>query len=465
MKRRGAVQLSPAQAEAATQRYYYWLLLAIFIEYARPASYAAFLRIPFLYSVIPLLLLLMQSFAPGLRPLKEIFSDRMGKWMLAYLGMITFSMSYAIVTEFAFNTVKLVLGYGALFIMIARICTTPRRVMGVVGSLLLAHVFLLAMNPKVITEPEVRNYIIGATFLGDGNDFSLSLCVLFPCAIELGLMAKSFWVRILVWIGILIVLFAIVASQSRGATIGLVCVLGFLWLRSPRKMLSLFGILVAGMIMLLYAPPEYFQRMQTISHYQEEGSAIGRILAWKAGTNMALDNPLLGIGAGNFPVAYGTRYKPAEASNEWKTAHSSYFLVLGEMGFTGLILLLGLVIGNIRLNQRVRGIVLTRAGPEADPVAVKAAGRQLYMLTAAMLGFATAGAFLSAAYYPHVFILTGLLLAARANALQTAGLTMQRIYSGEFDKPVGRVRKQRGAPAATPQPSATLASSKDSPRP
>jgi hypothetical protein len=41
----------------------------------------------------------------------------------------------------------------------------------------------------------------------------------------------------------------------------------------------------------------------------------------------------------------------------------------------------------------------------------------LFMLSASMIGFAVAGAFLSAAYYPHVFVLTGLLCSARCIAL------------------------------------------------
>ena len=42
----------------------------------------------------------------------------------------------------------------------------------------------------------------------------------------------------------------------------------------------------------------------------EEGSAQGRILAWQAAGRMALDHPLMGVGSGHFPVAYGVKYRP-----------------------------------------------------------------------------------------------------------------------------------------------------------
>ena len=38
-------------------------------------------------------------------------------------------------------------------------------------------------------------------------------------------------------------------------------------------------------------------------------------------------------------------------------------------------------------------------------------------MSAGMIGFAVAGAFLSAAYYPHIFVLTALLYCARTIAL------------------------------------------------
>src|SRR5690606_24820523 len=104
-----------------------------------------------------------------------------------------------------------------------------------------------------------------------------------------------------------------------------------------------------------YAPPVYFERLSTITHYQNEGSAMGRITAWKAGTRMALDNPVTGVGAGHFAVSFGTRYRPPEAEGmPWLTAHSSYFLVLGELGLPGIIAFLILTWGNIRANGKMR---------------------------------------------------------------------------------------------------------------
>lgn len=425
----------PVDPERATRVYYYWLLLSIFIEYARPASYFAFLRVPFLYSVIPIVLFIVSSFATGLRPMREIFADPLAKWILVFLVLIGLGVTHAPVTLYPFNMFKLTLGYALMFVMIARIITTRERMRGLFVVLLLAHLFLLAMNPLAVLEPSVRHYIIGATFLGDGNDFALSLCILIPCIIEVAVAAKTRLERIAAWATVVLLLLAIVASQSRGATIGLAAVMLFLWVKSNRKALSMVLMVVVLAITLLYAPAEYFSRMGTIAHYQTEGSAMGRVNAWKAAVRMAVDNPVLGVGSGTFPQAYGTRYQPdGGPAGGWLTAHSSYFLVLGELGFPGIITFLILVIGNILRNLRVRKAVLAHTGSAMTPE-ISDAVRMLYLTSAAMLGFAAAGTFLSAAYYPHVFVLTGLLIAVRSNALATAGMRMEDVAASEKAKP------------------------------
>jgi putative inorganic carbon (hco3(-)) transporter len=416
--------LTPQEAELASRRYYYWLLLAFFFEYARPASFIPFLRIPFLYSLIPIGLLVAQHFAVGLRPYREIFADKSAKWPIVIITMIMLSILHADLARNAWGTFTLVLGFVLLFIMIARIVTTLARLRGVVAVLLLSHVFLLAMNPNVVLNPTLRQYILGASFLGDGNDFSLSLCILLPLTIELARSCTRFWPRLLSWAGVGLLLLAVIATQSRGGTLGVAGVAMFLWFYSPRKMIGFMGVILAGIVILAYAPPEYFNRIKTINSYQEDGSAQGRIEAWKSSINMALDNPVLGVGAGNFSTSFGSKYRtPGAANMPWLTAHSSYFLLLGELGFPGLFCILAIVIGNIVGNLRLRKQVLARAGPK--PAASSTESARVLLLTAgAVLGFGIPGAFLSAAYYPHIFVLSGLLVATRCLIAQREGIDL-----------------------------------------
>lgn len=422
-------------AEKQSDYLYWWLLLALFFEYARPGSYFPPLQILPLNSVIPLSLLVVTLFAKGLRPWNEIFRDRMAIWPAIFVLFIAVSLTWADVQTYAYNRFMLTLGYLFLIIMIARIVTTERRLRGVFFILIAAHLFLLAMNPKVITEPTVRHYIAGATFLGDGNDYGLSLCILFPFAIELALHSKTKFMRGLSWGLSLLLLIAIVGTQSRGASLGVATVFSYLWLQSTRKAATMAGIAFVALVVLLFAPDIYFERMSTATD-SSESSANSRIQAWMAGARMAADN-VLGVGAGNFPNNF-PKYRGPDAPVRWMTAHSMYFLVLGELGILGLLLLLKMLIGNVRQNTRLRRALLNPRDGLADESTVRDAGI-LYRLNASVIGFAMAGAFLSVAYYPHIFVLTGLLISARAIIAARGGIDLAALQS----KP-GRARKVRG---------------------
>ena len=388
---------------------YGWLLVALFVEYARPTNQLTWLEFPHFYSVIPMSLLVVSMFASGLRPMNEVFADRLAKWVMLLFGMIILSIPLADVKQSAFETATSVLGSIFFFILISRLVTSESRLRGIAVTLLVAHLYLLAVNIEVITVGDRSYYLTGGTFLGDGNDYSLSLCILFPLVVEAALNARTFLSRNLLWSGIVVVILAITATQSRGGTLGLAGVLIYLWLRSSKKMVGLVGIVMVAAIVLVYSPPGYFDRMSSMTNMEVDGSAQGRIDAWKAAIGMVAHNPVLGIGAGNFARRWGLN------------AHSTYFLALAELGLFGFACVLMLVFGNMRAHARLRMQILARAGPHPDADSLRVA-RMLNLMIAAALGFAIAGGFLSATYYPHMFVLSGLMISGRIIAASAVKL-------------------------------------------
>ncbi len=61
---------------------------------------------------------------------------------------------------------------------------------GVELTLIVSHLWLLVMNPEVGRSPTTRHYIVGATFLGDGNDYSMSPCILLGFQLNMALAAQ-----------------------------------------------------------------------------------------------------------------------------------------------------------------------------------------------------------------------------------------------------------------------------------
>lgn len=442
--------------EHRTQYIYRWLLVAIFFEYVRPGQFVPGIDALKLNTLIHLGLVGVVFFANGLRSFQQIFSDRSARWLSFLLFLVLLSVPVAEVTEYSFKVFKAVLGYYLMFLVVARVATSARRIRGVFAALIAAHLFIIAMTPDILLSTGERPYLKGGPFLGDGNDFSLSLCILIPMTVALAGEARRRAGRLLAWGVLAIIVLAIVGSQSRGATLGAVAVACFLWLLSNRKLAVLAVISVAAVAVALYASDAYFKRMSSIENYQTEGSAQGRIIAWKASLRMAADHPLLGVGTGHFPVAFGAKYMPRDLGPmPWLTAHSTYFLALGELGVPGFIAILAIIAGNISATLGERRRLLLAAAGRHDRQ-IRSLANLLYLLTASMVGFAVAGAFLSATYYPHLFILTGLMIASRALARATpaaaAGKDVAIMHQGRASRrsPGLRSRRPRAAGKGTP---------------
>ena len=340
----------------------------------------------------------------------QVLKQPTTRWILFFLFLLVVSVLTADVTLYSWTIFKFVLGYVFWYIMLVKLVTDLDRMKSVIFVLVLAHVLLLVLNPDVIMQPETRSYLRGAPFLGDGNDFSLSVCVLFPLCIWLLLTSDSKFRKIIYLVALCVLLLAIIGTQSRGGTLALAGLFGFLWWKGRRKLLGVVLITIVAFGTFTFAPPEYFQRMESITNYQEEGSAMGRIMAWKSGIRMAKKYPITGVGSGHFPVALGTEFRPPEFGDEnlpWLTAHSMYFLVIGELGLPGIMCLLAILIGNYRRLGRM--FERARQGSVSNSREFE----QLFlMLGGSLVAFCIGGAFLSVAYYPHIFLLSGLIVAA-----------------------------------------------------
>jgi putative inorganic carbon (hco3(-)) transporter len=400
---------------------YAGLLLFFVLDYIRPTSYFPQLMVLHLNSLVPLAVALGSFSDAGPAKNADVAGELSTKLFLVFLGMIAFAMLWADVTQYPYDTLTAVTGYVLIYWSIAKQVTTVKRLKGVFIVLIFVHAAVAALNPKMLTEPEVRHYVASGAFLGDGNDFALSVNVVIPMCLFMFFDAKKKLAKLLYGSSLLILVVCVVATQSRGGTIALGCVAFYYWLKSDRKMAMASVAVAAVVLVLIFAPPAYFQRMNTIN--TEEGSAQGRIQAWNAAIRMAVDNPILGVGAGHFPVKYGAQYSHGPGT-PWHTAHSIYFLTLGEYGVPGLILLITLFVSNFMANKRA-GAELRKIEPEKDTINT----RLLASMSATLLAFATGGAFLSAIYYPHMYVIAGLMVACR------------RI-----------VREQQPSPATAPRP-------------
>lgn len=374
---------------------YAGLILTFVLEYIRPADYFPALAAAKLNSVVPLTVFTFSLFSNTTVSHEEIWKSASTKWLTFFLVWIVLTM-LIFGGPFANTKFTLALGYFFIFYSVCKLVDTKKKFDFLILSLGIIHVVIVILNPKLITNPESRTYLDNATFLGDGNDFALSLCVVTPLLFYLVLDAKSKMFRIFLIVLAMVCVLAIIGTQSRGASLALAGILIYLWNKSRKKILGLFALSVLVVAALLFASPQYFLRMGSISSYQTEGSAQARINAWKRSIFLGgVQNPVFGVGVGNFPL-----------HNHGQTAHSIYFLALGDLGLPGIIFIISYLLGNIiRSRRRVKQI-------ESDDVLNVAYHRMFVHVVASLIGFTVAGAFLSALYYPHLFVVGALAFSA-----------------------------------------------------
>ena len=129
---------------------------------------------------------------------------------------------------------------------------------------------------------------------------------------------------------------SVLGSQSRGALLALIAMLGMLWLKSTGKFVTGTLGIFALALGLLFMPPEWMERMRSIPNYQEDLSALGRINAWWFAFNLANDHPI--VGGGFRPSRRSSSGSTRRTPTKFHDAHSIFFEVLAEQGYVGLVL-------------------------------------------------------------------------------------------------------------------------------
>lgn len=258
------------------------------------------------------------------------------------------------------------------------------------------------------------------TFIGGNNEIGLAMIMVLPLMRYLQLQAKRVWERNLWWAAMGLTGIAILGTHSRGALVGVLAMLAMLAWRTRRKLLFVLVLAALAPAAWDFMPEKWHARMETIDDYQEDGSAQGRLNAWRFAFNLALDRPLTGGGFETFRPRWFALYAP----NPYKVhdAHSIYFEVLGEHGFVGLALFL--LLGTFTWLKAGRIRRLTRRREE-----LLWAHDLASMLQVSLVGYAVAGAFLGLAYFDLYYALVAL-----------------TVMLGVI------VREQAGAPQDAPQP-------------
>lgn len=234
-------------------------------------------------------------------------------------------------------------------------------------------------------------------FIGGNNEVGLAILVVIPLLYFLYLYSTNKWIRYALIVTMLFSAVAVLGTQSRGAFLAIAVMSMVLWLRAPNKLLLGTGLFAAGVMALAIMPWSVGEKIESITEYKEDSSAMGRINAWETAINIANSRPT-GAGFEMYNGIVWAMYAPtpdverASDPSIVRAAHSIFFQVLGEHGWIGLFLflLMGWLIWRTAAKLRNQ----TRDDPELRWVFLLASMSQV-----SLVGFSVGGAFLSLAYF------------------------------------------------------------------
>jgi O-antigen ligase len=144
--------------------------------------------------------------------------------------------------------------------------------------------------------------------------------------------------------------------------------------------------------------------MKTISN-TDQGTANERMLSWRAGWDMFIDNPL-GVGGNNFQFRFPEYQSEEFARGMWgRVAHSLWFTLIPELGIFGILIYFSLLKYNIKDILYVKKI---DPGDDRDLLYLKSISAAML---ASLAGYFASGTFLSVLYYPHYWYLSAIIVA------------------------------------------------------
>jgi putative inorganic carbon (HCO3(-)) transporter len=358
--------------------------------------------------------LVTSALAAGLMALRRIgkaepfiLDGRRGFALIGFVALCVASTAWSIAPEVSRETGIELVKLAAIYFTLVNVVTTPKRLMIFCGALVVA---------SMVTSVGVIQWYLGGEDLVEGyrgrwhgvyadpNHMAMDVGLIVPIAVAfVGRRQNPMWFRAVCVIAAALAVTAVVFSHSRGGFIGL-CVGMVIWaLRENRRLKSLLLAGAFGIGLLIFAPSSFWERNETVTTFEQDASAMGRVHAWEVAAGISQDHPLIGVGAGGFRYAWPL-YAPPEATTAF-VAHNIFLDVVAEVGWIGMLLFM------VFMASAIGGVFFAGRHPEIGWLARGLAAASALYLTCDLFS----GYILSA----HLYMLCGLAACAARIAFAT----------------------------------------------
>lgn len=395
-----AVRAKEIWAYLKTQDALFWLInIYLFMEYVRPQTlYRSIDVFPF---VKLLLILTLGVFL--LRRNSPLVKNPLNKLLFLFFLVILLSSVFALAPSVAFEKVPDFISWMIIFFLIINIVNTEKRF----------FVFMLAflLYSFKMAQFSFRSWAgAGFVYLRDGSgggtgwfdnsgEIGIQMCIFLPLAACFFFALKEHWPR---WKKILFLflpftaLTGTISSSSRGAVVGAVCVLFFMFMKGKHRFKGLIALVVILALVYFLMPHQQLERFQSAG---EDDTSKTRIEYWERGMELVSLFPILGVGYNNWLVA---QEKIFGLYNQ-QLPHNIFIQCASELGYVGLLVFFLMILYTFINNYRTRKLVLQHDG-EKKEVKMRFLFYMSHGLDGALIGFLVSGFFVTVLYYPFFWI-------------------------------------------------------------
>ena len=266
--------------------------------------------------------------------------------------------------------------------------------------------FAISLQHQIIGE--IDNYRATGP-MEDPNFFAQIMVLLVPISVERFLHEKKWRYRFVALWAAGVSILTVILTYSRGGLIAMIVGLAILFFVYPPRRTHVPAILFAMLAVFYILPPNYLDRLFTLSAFFEskstsrieERSLQGRLSENLTALEMFKSNPLFGVGLNTYSYLFPTYSKKlglALVATE-REAHNIYLEVAAETGLVGLMIFIFTLFSAFRIVLLARNVFLVTNNPN---FAAKCIG-----LFAGMAGYFVAGAFIHNAFPRFFYLILG----------------------------------------------------------
>ena len=320
---------------------YIWMVAFTALLFFRPQDHIpalTALHLAELTALAGLAAMAMRRIASG-QSIAHVNAEVGGVIALGGVILLTIPFSFwpgGSLTLFSDIYVKIIL----IFALMVTTITTPKRLYQVIwlvvivcGYVSVRGIFDYLRGVNLMEGSRLRGALGG--FMENPNDLAMNLVVFMAPALFLMFQDRGTVRRLFAAAIVLAMAIAIVLTKSRAGFIGVgamgLVVMYFMIRERPGV---IFAVLFVGLVAMPVMPSGFWDRMSSITNPDEDetGSREQRIQLYRQGLQVFAENPLTGIGAGQFE-----NYDGEMMATRWRATHSVWLQVAAELGIFGLL--------------------------------------------------------------------------------------------------------------------------------